>query len=389
MRVLHLSAGNLYGGVETFLVALARCRPCSRMEPVFGLCFEGRVADELRLEGAEVRQLGRVRLSRPWTVSRARRHLRDMLNGNGFDVAVCHSAWPLTVFGSTVIQAGVPLVYWAHSPPSNHWIDWPATRVAPDLVVANSRFTLAQHRSIYLRSRKTVLYCPVPANAVADRTTARQAVRRELDTHDEDVVIVCSSRLEPWKGHRLLLDALASLRDLDGWTAWIAGGAQRQSEQHYLTELTRTVSSTGLGGRVRFIGQRSDIPRVLAAADIHCQPNTGPEPFGIGFIEALHASVPVVTSSIGAAPEIVTPDCGLLVPPDIGALAAALRELIESREVRSRLAAGGPARAAALCGPEAAMAAIETELARAVARSEEHTSELQSPCKLVCRLLLE
>jgi glycosyltransferase involved in cell wall biosynthesis len=51
---------------------------------------------------------------------------------------------------------------------------------------------------------------------------------------------------------------------------------------------------------------RSDVARLLAAADIHCQPNIGPEPFGITFIEALYAGLPLVTTSIGGAIEMST-----------------------------------------------------------------------------------
>ena len=47
------------------------------------------------------------------------------------------------------------------------------------------------------------------------------------------------------------------------------------------------------------------VPRLMAAADIYCQPNTTPEPFGIAFVEALAAGVPVVTTAMGGPLEIV------------------------------------------------------------------------------------
>ena len=52
--MLHLSAGNLYGGIETFLTTLARMRHLAPgMEPEFGLCFRGRLWDELVATGLE------------------------------------------------------------------------------------------------------------------------------------------------------------------------------------------------------------------------------------------------------------------------------------------------------------------------------------------------
>jgi len=102
----------------------------------------------------------------------------------------------------------------------------------------------------------------------------------------------------------------------------------------------------GIAGRVRFLGQWSDVSSLLRAADIFCQPNQMPEPFGIVFIEALLARLPVVTSAMGGASEIVDESCGLLVPrSDIDALAGALRQLIESAPLRAKLGSGGPARA--------------------------------------------
>jgi glycosyltransferase involved in cell wall biosynthesis len=104
--------------------------------------------------------------------------------------------------------------------------------------------------------------------------------------------------------------------------------------------------------RVRFLGQRTDVPALLAAADIHCQPNLGAEPFGIAFVEALYAGLPVVTTALGAATEILDESCGVLVPPgDAAGLAEALRRLIEDPRERQRLGRAGPTRASQLCDP--------------------------------------
>jgi glycosyltransferase involved in cell wall biosynthesis len=116
--------------------------------------------------------------------------------------------------------------------------------------------------------------------------------------------------------------------------------------------LERASSKLGILGRVRFLGERSDVSRILRAADIYCQPNTGPEPFGLAFVEALGVGIPVISTAIGAATEIIDDSCGVLVEPgDIESLAGALRRLIEERGERSRLGAAGPGRAQALCDP--------------------------------------
>jgi hypothetical protein len=59
MRVLHLYAGNLYGGIETFLVTLAKTQALvPQMQHEFALCFPGRLATELETAGAVVMRLG-------------------------------------------------------------------------------------------------------------------------------------------------------------------------------------------------------------------------------------------------------------------------------------------------------------------------------------------
>ena len=130
------------------------------------------------------------------------------------------------------------------------------------------------------------------------------------------------------------------------------GGVQRPHEQVYLHELKAAAERAGVEGRIRFLGQREDVSRLLAAADIHCQPNTGPEPFGIAFVEALEAGLPVLTTRMGGAVEIVTETCGILVPHDDAvALAEACSRLIDEPALRKSLGAAGPRRAEEICGP--------------------------------------
>src|SRR5437899_10214168 len=106
MKVLHVHSGNLYGGVETMLVTLARHRAlCPDMEPHFALCFEGRLSRELNAAGVPTYALGEVRIRRPHSVCRGRRKLRQVLRKEHFDVAICHSAWSQAIFGRIVRAA--------------------------------------------------------------------------------------------------------------------------------------------------------------------------------------------------------------------------------------------------------------------------------------------
>jgi glycosyltransferase involved in cell wall biosynthesis len=365
LRVLHVHSGNLYGGVEAILVTLARqAKLCPQMESHFALCFKARLNEELIGAGANVHQLGTTRIRHPGTVLRARRVLRELLSDGSFNLAICHSGWSQAVFGPVIRAAGLPMVSWLHhATGGRNWLDQWASRTTPALTLCNSEFTAKTVRSLYPNERAEVMYCPV-ANERAHSDSDRVGTRAEFQTPPEATVIIQVSRMEEWKGQALHLEALSRLKDLPNWVCWQVGGAQRPDEIQYLEELKRTADQLGIGNRVRFLGQRSDVSRLLAAADIHCQPNTGPEPFGIAFIEALYAGLPVITTAIGGAPEIVNDSCGVLVPPgDSAALAASLRLLIENPSLRLRLGGAGPERARKLCDPRTQMKRLNELLA--------------------------
>ena len=368
MRVLHLSDATVFGGVETFLLVLARQGgPGAPLESSFALTGDGRLARDLRELGAPIRSLGAVRVRRPLSVRRARRELARLLEAAPPELVICHSPWAHALFGPVVRAAGLPLVFYLHGHVTGrHWLERLARRVAPDLVISNSRFTDSTAGNLFPGVAHEIVHYAVDAPGKPGAEVRRE-VRAELSTEEADVVMVQSCRMEPWKGHRLLLEGLARLDRAARWTAWIVGGAQRPHEVRYQEELRATAARLGIAGRVRFVGQRDDVPRILAAADIHCQPNLGAEPFGIAFVEALYAGLPVVTTALGGPKEIVDAHCGILVPPgDADALAGALQALIADGSRRRALGAAGPARAAELCEPVAQVDRLARALSRVV-----------------------
>ena len=352
MRVLHLTSGNMYGGVETFLATLAReSAVVPEMDSEFAVCFEGRCSQELESLGHRPHVLGRVRLSRPHTLIRARRELAALLRRHRYDVVVCHQPWPYVVFGGVARRAGAPVVLWVHmAGEGRHWLERLARRVRPDLAICNSHFSASRLSRWLSDAQVEQVYYPVSSPQASTAHNDRAALRRTLTTPDRDVVIAQVSRLESWKGQHVLLEALARLRDRPGWTCWIVGGAQRPAEVRYRRTLETIVTDGGIADRVRFLGERSDVPVLLDAADVFCQANTSPEPFGLSLVEAMHAGLPVVTSGIGGACEIVDASCGMLTPPgDPIALAGALEQLITDRDLRTRLGAAARGRRGALC----------------------------------------
>lgn len=371
MRVLHIGAGNLFGGIEVLFVTLARSRDsCPEMEPHFALCFEAKAAARLRNAGAAVHILGAVRLSRPWQVWRVRRRLRALLAATPFDLVICHECWAHAVFGLEARKASLPLVFWAHDVhASRNLLDRLARRTRPDLVICNSKYSRASMPEYWPNVRAEVLYCPVAPPAPLQTAVDRMAVRQRLNTAANAVVIVQVGRWEAHKGHLVHLEALARLQDVPGWVCWQVGSPQRAEEERYCADVRALAQRLGIADRVRFLGWQPDVHEVLAAADIYCQPNIRPEPFGITFIEALYAGRPVVATSLGGPLEIIDGTCGILVPPtDAEALKQALQRLLRNPDLRASLGSAGPERARRVSDPKTALDLLHALLGQLVQR---------------------
>lgn len=357
MKLLHIVSGNLYGGVEALLVTLAKHRALEpAMQPSFALCFNGRLSEELEIAGATPLVLGSVRASRPWSIIRARRKLRALIGERRPDAAITHGVWTQAMFGSVLRETAVPSSLFLHDVArGRHWVERWASFSRPDAVIANSHFTAATAPLLYPRLEPGVYYCPVPART--PESGERERVRAELGIEPDRVLVLQASRMQAWKGQREHLLSLAKLKHLPQWISVQAGGPQRPTEEPYFDELKQLARELGIADRVKFLGQRSDVPRLLSGADIYFQPNAGAEPFGIAFIEAMLAGLPLVTFRLGGPAEFVTEEVGFAAVVQ-GELVTALASLIQSTDLRSKLGRNGQRRAHHLCDPSRQLPAL-------------------------------
>ena len=169
--------------------------------------------------------------------------------------------------------------------------------------------------------------------AVFDKAAVRgdrlHALSRDWNLPDGAAVIMLAGRITPWKGHGLLLDALARLpRDARDWVCVLVGPEQRSGA--LAGRLLTRAGQLGIAHRLCFAGQCDDMPAAFALADIVVAPSLKPEPFGRVVVEAQAMGCAVVAADHGAATQTVRHGVsGYVFPPgDAEALADTLAHVL-------------------------------------------------------------
>ena len=195
---------------------------------------------------------------------------------------------------------------------------------------------------------------------------ARRYARTVLGCEREGAFVIGAiGRMVPEKGFDTLIDAFTQLlgRGVEAELVLIGDGP-------YLSDYQKQAGKIGLSS-IRFVGEVANAARLIPGFDLLAQPSHA-EGLGLVPIEAMIAGCPVVASEVGGLPEVVVHgETGLLVPPgDAAALADAIQVLIESRDLRERLARTAKQRAEALFSREGMIEATLREY-KAVLSSRE------------------
>jgi glycosyltransferase involved in cell wall biosynthesis len=183
----------------------------------------------------------------------------------------------------------------------------------------------------------------VVSNGVPIPTGDADAPRAALGMAPDELLLLAVGSLVPRKGHVVLLEALAAVRDAGlpvRWQLAIAGGGQERDA------LAALIHARGLTGRVHLLGHRDDVAAWQCAADVFVMPSLW-EGLPLALLEAMFTGSAVVASRTSGIPEAIDDDVdGLLTPPgDVAALAAALTRLLADPSLRDRLGAAARARA--------------------------------------------
>jgi glycosyltransferase involved in cell wall biosynthesis len=168
-----------------------------------------------------------------------------------------------------------------------------------------------------------------------------ECIRSELGWHGRPV-IAATSRLDPEKGHEILLEAMRTvLASRPDAKLLIAGRAAVDPDGRHAA-VQRQIETLGLTDSVRLLGFRRDIPHILAAADVCVLPATA-EACGRVLLEAMAMGKPIVGTASGGTPEIVVDGVtgDLVTPGNPSALATALLAMLQDPCRARRMGASG------------------------------------------------
>lgn len=344
VSVLHFSNSPVRGGAEEHILTLlgGLDRKYFRLHLVCPPETEARLKPDVPTDV----ELIPLALSRPTQVGAAYR-LARMIRERGVKILHSHQFYA-SLFASPVgAMCRVPVIL--ETPHLRE--SWRKGRIKSSFAVdrfvgrfvdyyiavshANARYLVESKR--LPKKKVVVIHNGCDLRRFNSGRQSGEAVRKDLGLSESDPMMVLVGRLEPQKGHRVLLDAFVKVHSEFPRARLVCVGEGSLRE-----ELEERTAGLGLAEAVRFVGFQSNVPAWLAAADLMVLPSFF-EGLPIVAIESLAAGRPVVATAVDGTPEVVVNGkTGFTVPPgDAPALGAALLCLIRDADLRQTMGREG------------------------------------------------
>lgn len=382
-RVLFLDHTGSLGGAELFLLDIAKDNLGTSQVILFA---DGPFRERLEESGVEVKVLpapeavsgisreggmGKDLLAIPGVLDLARRVAKLARN---YEVIYANSQKALFVGALAGKIAGKPVIWHQHDLlTADHFsrghrlLSVLFSNYLTSRVITCSRATAEALGEGGSRTKDIrVVYNGIDSSPFESITEAEvDGLRKELGLEGVPVIGVFS-RLAPWKGQHVLLEALTQLPEAH---ALFVGDAIF-GEQDYAKALRQRSEDLGVEDRVHFAGFRRDIPQLMHLSDVVAHTSVSPEPFGRVIVEGMLARSPVVATRAGGAVEIINDEVdGVLVPPgDADALAQALKGLLEDPDRARSLAEAGYAAAVERFSLQTMLEGVTQQLQEVAAR---------------------
>jgi len=206
-----------------------------------------------------------------------------------------------------------------------------------DAIITDSQARSDDIRTVIGRTKRRIAVIPNGIPPPIPNLPSDQ-MRRMLNIPggDETIVIGQVSRLVPFKGHSVLLDAARTVVDKHSNAFFLVIGYE--ADKGYKEKLVQQAAALGLSDRVRITGYAGPIGDVWQLIDLHVHASLF-DSLPNAIIEGMSLHKPAVVTAVGGIPEAVEHDVtGLIVPPgNTEALSAALLKLLREPETAGKL----------------------------------------------------
>lgn len=330
-KVCHVINGLGDGGAEGVLHRLC-LHSTDVKHVVISLSGEGKYGASLRASGVEVYSLGMrsgdfsvlsffsivriLRVIRPDVVQTWMYH-SDVLGGVAAKLAgVSRVMWCVrhSVLDAKSLRVSARLISYIH-----RWLSFSI----PSKIIFCARKALEMHAAMgYERAKLIVIQNGIDMSRFLVDGLAREKVRSEFGISRNVFLIGMVARFDLYKDHRTLFKALAILSKNGVEFRCLLVGTGMSADNDILVSCA---AEFGLNNCLIFAGQRTDIPSLMNAMDLHVLSSVS-EGFPNVLAESMACGTPCISTDVGDAGEILG-DSGMLVPPsDAEAFAAAITQ---------------------------------------------------------------
>lgn len=343
--VMHFSNTRVRGGAEEHILTLLRGLDRSSFR--LHLVCSPEVAEAVGADMPKDVELLPLRFGRPSDMVSAVR-LRTWIRERRIQVLHSHLSYSSWFASPVGWSCGVPLIVetphirelWRKGWKANTTLDRMAGRFVDRFIAvshANAKY-LVEHKGLP-DWKIRVIQNGSDLSRFNPAHVAPEGMRKEWDIAPADAVLLVVARLEPQKGHAVLLDAMPTvLREFPNAKLVCLGeGVLRD-------QLEQQSQRLGLQASIRFVGFRRNVDDWLALCDFTVLPSFY-EGLPLVAIESLAAGRTMVASAVDGTPEvIVNGRTGITVPAgDSRALSEAICSMLRSPTLRDRLAEQGRA----------------------------------------------
>ena len=324
MKLLLLGHSLSTGGTERQIVNLAKALAERNVEVHLATFYQGGRLEQ-EVHSTKRIQFHPLRKSGPRDIVGFGRHLRRLIAERRFDVIYSFLPSPnIAALVARTLRERPRIVWGMRLSPLNyrHYtskIKW-SGRVErwlfplADHAVFNSQAALNEWLSDGLpKSRLTCIANGIETERFCQDPGARADVREELGLQESTRLVGIVGRIEPIKGHWTFLEAAQLLSRRVPDINYICVGGARPGMKSYAAELRDYTARLGLGKTVRWLGDRSDVPRLMAALDVLTSSSLG-EGFPNAVAEGMACGIPCVVTDVGDSAKIVG-DTGTVIPP--------------------------------------------------------------------------